>query len=232
MELLYWGDTGWGDEILMGAVITIALAIASFILGLFIGLGIALAKLNGNLFVQKAMDTYTTCIRGVPELLVIYLLFFGGSSAIMGVASTFGYTRYIELPPFIIGTIAIGMISGAYSSEVFRGAINAIHKGQYESSYALGLDEKHTFNKIVLPQALRLAIPGLGNIWQLTLKDTALVSVTGLVELMRISRVATNSEREPFLFFIIAAFVFLVLTAVSTKVQTLIESFYNKGQRL
>ena len=230
MELLYWGDKGWGDEILIGALITIALAICSFILGLVIGLAIALAKTDGNAITRKCMDIYTTIIRGVPEIIIIYLLFFGSSSAIMTISSVFGYGGYIEFPPFAIGTIAIGMISGAYSSEVFRGAIKSIHKGQYESAYALGMCQERTFKYIILPQALRHAIPGLGNIWQLTLKDTALISVTGLAELMRVSRLATNSEREPFLFFITAACVFLVLTALSTKVQFYIEAYYNRGQ--
>ncbi len=229
MELLHWGDTGWGDEIVWGALITITLAISSFIFGLALGLAIALIKIKGNIWSKKVLNTYTTIVRGVPELLVIYLLFFGGSSAIMSVASIFGYTGYIELSPFMVGTLAIGAISGAYSSEVFRGAIKAVHKGQFESAYALGLSEQYTFKKIILPQALRHAIPALGNIWQLTLKDTALVSVTGLAEIMRISRMATNSEREPFLFFVVAAIMFLILTALSTKIQTIIEVYYNKG---
>ena len=119
----------------------------------------------------------------MPELLVIYLFFFGGSGAVMFVASIFGYNEYIEINAFVTGSLAIGMISGAYSTEVFRGAIQSIDQGQFEACKVLGLKKKIYFLNVILPQMLRLAIPNLSNVWQLTLKDTALISVTGLVEL-------------------------------------------------
>jgi len=118
----------------------------------------------------------------VPELLVIYLLFFGGSGAVMYVASIFGYNKYIEINAFLTGSFAIGIISGAYSTEVFRGAIQSIDKGQFEASKVLGLKKPIHFFKVIMPQMLRLAIPNLSNVWQITLKDTSLISVTGLVE--------------------------------------------------
>ncbi|MGB1360982.1 MAG: ABC transporter permease [Alphaproteobacteria bacterium] len=229
MELLSWGNTGWGDEIFFASLVTIALAICSFAFGTFLGLYIAIGKLTSNKYVAKSLDAYTTIVRGVPELLIVYLLFFGGENAITQVARVFGYNGFINLPPFMIGVLAIGFISAGYSAEVFRGAIQSIKKGQIEAGLSLNLDEKTIFNKIILPQAVRVAIPALGNIWQLTLKDTALISVTGLAEIMRISRIATNSEREPFIFFITAAIIFLILTSVSTNIQKYIETKFNKG---
>jgi octopine/nopaline transport system permease protein len=229
MELLYWGNNGWGDEIFFASLVTIALAVCSYALGLVLGLYIAMGKLYSNKIVKISLDGYTTVVRGIPELLVIYLLFFGGENIITQIASVFGYDGFINLPPFLIGVLAIGFISASYSAEVFRGSIKSVHKGQMEAGLSLCLSKDKIFDKITLPQAIRIAIPSLGNIWQLTLKDTALISVTGLAEIMRISRVATNSEREPFLFFIVAACIFLFLTSVSTKIQKIIEKKYNRS---
>jgi len=229
MELLYWGNNGWGDEIFFASLITISLAVCSYGLGLILGLYIAIGKLYSNKIVKILLDGYTTVLRGIPELLVIYLLFFGGENIITQVASIFGYSGFINLPPFLIGVLAIGFISASYSAEVFRGSIQSVHKGQIEAGLSLCLNKNKIFNKVILPQAIRVAIPSLGNIWQLTLKDTALISVTGLAEIMRISRVATNSEREPFIFFIAAACIFLVLTSISTKIQIKIEKKYNES---
>ena len=125
-------------------------------------------------------DVYTTIVRGIPELLVIYLLFFGGSNAIMSVAKLFGYYGYIELDAFVIGSVAVGAISGAYSTEVMRGAFLAIPRGQIDAAKSVGMNKLVIFTRILIPQVLRYALPGLGNVWQLTLKDTALIMVTGL----------------------------------------------------
>ena len=165
----------------------------------------------------------------MPELLVIYLFFFGGSSAIMFVASIFGYNDYIEINAFFTGAFSIGIISGAYSTEVFRGAIQSIDKGQFEASNVLGFNKVLRFYKIILPQMLRLSIPNLSNVWQITLKDTALISVTGLVEIMRQSYIAAGSTRDPLLFYTVAAILYLILTFLSMKIINRLEIKYNKG---
>ena len=126
LEAISFGDAGWGDEMLMGAFWTVAVSISSILLGLVIGIIFAGFKLSSIRVLNLIAEFYTTIIRGVPELLVIYLLFFGGGSAVMYIAKIFGYFGYIELQPFVIGTLAVGAISGAYSTEVIRGAVNAI----------------------------------------------------------------------------------------------------------
>ena len=180
MELLAFGDTGWGDELFRATLMTIAVSITAMIIGFLFALIFTPLKLSKNKFLNFIANSYTTIIRGVPELLVIYLFFFGGTGAVMFVASIFGYNEYIEINAFITGAFAIGIISGAYSTEVFRGAIQSIDKGQFEAANVLGLNKFGKFFKIILPQTLRLAIPNLSNVWQITLKDTSLISVTGL----------------------------------------------------
>jgi len=160
---------------------------------------------------------------------VIYLFFFGGSGAIMFVASMFGYNEYIEINAFITGSFSIGVISGAYSTEVFRGAIQSIDKGQFEACKVLGLRKYVYFFKVIMPQMLRLAIPNLSNVWQITLKDTSLISVTGLVEIMRQSYIAAGSTRDPLFFYSFAALLYLVLTFFSMKILNKLEKNYNRG---
>ena len=229
LEVIQFGDAGWGDEILFGALVTLTVAILSYALGIAIGFLGAWAKLGPSAVIRAAAEVYTTVIRGVPELLVIYLFFFGMDPAIQFVASAFGYTGEIRVNAFTVGVLTIGLISGAYSTEVIRGAILAVPAGQIEAARAFGMHRALTFRRIMLPQLLRLALPGLGNIWQLILKDTALISVTGLAELMRVSSVAARSTREPFVFYVIAAILFLVMTTFSTIAFERAERRFGRG---
>ena len=229
MELLAFGDTGWGDELFYATLMTIAVAITAMFIGFLFALIFTPLKLSKNKFLNLIANSYTTVIRGVPELLVIYLFFFGGSAAVMFVASIFGYGEYIEINAFITGAFSIGIISGAYSTEVFRGALQSIDKGQFEAANVLGLGKFGKFFKIILPQTLRLAIPNLSNVWQITLKDTSLISVTGLVEIMRQSYVAAGSTRDPLFFYSFAAVLYLILTFLSMKLINRLEVKYSKG---
>ena len=147
----------------------------------------------------------------------------------MYVASIFGYFEYIEINAFITGSVAIGIISGAYSTEVFRGAIQSIDNGQFEACKVLGLNKYIYFLKVIMPQILRLAIPNLSNVWQITLKDTSLISVTGLVEIMRQSYIAAGSTRDPLFFYSFAAVLYLMLTFLSMKLINRLEVKYNRG---
>ena len=147
----------------------------------------------------------------------------------MFVAKIFGYDGYIEINAFITGAFSIGIISGAYSTEVFRGAIQSIDKGQFEACKVLGLNKYIYSFKIVIPQMLRLAIPNLNNVWQITLKDTSLISVTGLVEIMRQSYIAAGSTRDPLFFYSFAALLYLILTFFSMKIFNKLEKNYNRG---
>ena len=229
MELLSFGKTGWGDELLIATMMTIAVSITAMIIGFLFALIFTPLKLSKSKFLNLIGNSYTTVIRGVPELLVIYLFFFGGSGAVMYVASIFGYNEYIEINAFVTGSFAIGIISGAYSTEVFRGAIQSIDKGQFEASKVLGLKKPVHFFKVIMPQMLRLAIPNLSNVWQITLKDTSLISVTGLVEIMRQSYIAAGSTRDPLFFYSFAAVLYLLLTYFSMKLINKLEVRYSRG---
>jgi len=229
MELLAFGKTGWGDELFFATLMTIAVSITAMIIGFLFALIFTPLKLSKKKYLNLISNSYTTVIRGVPELLVIYLFFFGGSGAIMYVASIFGYNDYIEINAFLTGSISIGIISGAYSTEVFRGAIQSIDKGQFEATKVLGISKFAQFYKIILPQMLRLAIPNLSNVWQITLKDTSLISVTGLVEIMRQSYIAAGSTRDPLFFYSFAAVLYLLLTYFSMKIINRLEVKYSKG---
>ena len=227
MELLIFGDKGWGDELFYATLMTISVAITAFLIGFFFAFIFVPVKLSKNKILKFIGNTYTTVFRGVPELLIIYLFFFGGSGAVMYVAKIFGYNEYIEINAFLTGALSIGLISGAYSTEVFRGAILSIGSGQFEGAKSLGLKKITYFIYVILPQVLRLAIPNLGNVWQITLKDTALISVTGLVEIMRQSYIAAGSTRNPLFFYIFAAVIYLILTTFSLKFFNKLERKYN-----
>jgi octopine/nopaline transport system permease protein len=229
MDLLSFGKTGWGDELFYATLMTIAVAISAMVIGVLFSAIFTPLKLSNNRLLNFIANSYTTVIRGVPELLVIYLFFFGGSGAIMYVASIFGYFEYIEINAFITGSVAIGIISGAYSTEVFRGAIQSIDKGQFEACKVLGLKKYIYFLKVIMPQMLRLAIPNLSNVWQITLKDTSLISVTGLVEIMRQSYIAAGSTRDPLFFYSFAAVLYLMLTFLSMKLINRLEVKYSRG---
>ncbi|HEV2506969.1 MAG TPA: ABC transporter permease subunit [Mesorhizobium sp.] len=217
LDLLAFGPTGWGDELAYGAAMTLVIAVLGFAGGLVVGLPIAAARLSPNILLRTVSGIYVTVVRGVPELLVIYLLFFGGGQFYRHIADAMGYSGAVAADAFSAGVLAIVLICAAYSAEVFRGAFQAIPKGQIEAANAFGMRRSTLFLRIKLPQMLRYALPSIANVWQLVLKDTALISVTGLVELMRTIDVAAGSTRSPFLFYMVAIVIFLFFTSVSNK---------------
>jgi octopine/nopaline transport system permease protein len=218
LELIGFGSTGWGALLLLAALMTLCVTATALAIGAVLGAVIAAAKLSGSVILAALGNLYTTVFRGVPELLIIYLIYFGGSSAVTSIGKAMGYEGFFGLPSFLAGALAVGIISGAYQAEVFRGAFQAIAKGELEAASAVGMPRSLRFRRIVIPQVLRLAIPGLGNVWQLSLKDSALISVTGLAELMRTSQVAAGSTRQYFLFFIVGGVLYLILTSLSDRV--------------
>ena len=230
-SLLVYGDTGWGDEMLVGGLMTIAIATCSFLLGIVFAVAAAAAKLSQSIFFRGLAAIYTTVIRGIPELLIIYLVFFGAGQLMRSVATLFGYTEYFDLPIFVTGMICIGASSGAYSTEVIRGAVLAIPRGQLEAGKAIGMDKWLMFWRILVPQAARFALPGLGNIWQVTLKETALTSVIGLPDVMRKASEASGSTKEPFTFYFTALVIFYVITKISGRGFIYAERQANKGVR-
>ncbi|MDF1792547.1 MAG: ABC transporter permease [Thalassobaculaceae bacterium] len=231
MSLLAWGDSGWGDEMIRGAGWTLLVAVIAFALGIVVGIAGAAVKLSQVPFVPLLGDVYTTLVRGVPDLITIYIIFFGGGQAAMAVARLFGHTGYIEFDALTTGVLALGFISGAYATEVIRGAVMAVPKGQIEAAKACGMNRRTMFRRILVPQVARYALPGLGNVWQLTLKDTSLISVVGLTEIMRQAFVASGSTKQPIVFFVSAAVLYLALTSLSNKVFDRVEIVANRGVR-
>jgi octopine/nopaline transport system permease protein len=215
-ELMGFGPNGWGAALLIATGVTLAVASCGFLVGALIGTLVAWAKLSHSLVARALADGYTTVLRGIPDLLVIYLFYFGGSAALGAIAALFGHEGFIGVPAFATGSIAIGVVSGAYQAEVFRGAYQTLAKGELEAARSVGMHRWLMFRRIIAPQVLRYAIPGMGNVWQLILKESALISVTGLVELLRQSQIGAGSTRRPFDFYVTAAALYLVITWVST----------------
>lgn len=222
---------GWALSMLKAAAMTAAVAICGFLAGAIVGALGALAKLRGGPVVRGLADGYTTVLRGIPDLLVIYLFYFGSSAVLTPLGKLFGATGFISLPGFLAGALAIGVVSGAYQTEVFRGAYLAIPKGELEAADAAGMPPFLKFRRIIAPLALRFAIPGIGNVWQLVLKETALISVTGLVEILRQAQIGAGSTRQPFLFFVVAACLYMVISAISTWGFGTAERHFTRGLR-
>jgi His/Glu/Gln/Arg/opine family amino acid ABC transporter permease subunit len=229
LELFVWGDTGWGDELFFGAIVTIQVAFLSYALGLILGLIGAAARLSRHRFVSLVALGYSIVFRGLPELLVISLIYFGGSLAIRAVLSPFGFRGFIEFNPFVSGVLALGLVMSAYVAELFRGAILAVPQGQSDAAHALGLKRLQVFFLVVMPQAFRISLPGLANLWMTILKNTALVSVIGLVDMVRAAYFGASSTRYPMPFFTAVALGYLVLTYVSQLVLTRLEAYANRG---
>ncbi|MHA6642359.1 ABC transporter permease [Mesorhizobium sp. A623] len=214
--LLSWGPQGWLDDIGYGVFVTVSLALATLPLGLAIGFLAALAKQSKEPSLRLAGDIYTTIFRGLPELLTLFVVFYGAQIGIQKVVHLFAPDANIEVNSFISGMIALGAVFSAYASEVFLSAFRAIPKGQYEGGHAIGLSGSQTMRLVVLPQLIRIALPGLANLWLILLKDTALVSAIGLTDILRQAGVAARVTKHAFLFFGVAALIYLLLAIVSS----------------
>lgn len=231
LELLQYGDAGWGDEILFGALRTLELAFGAVILGLALGLVLALAQLSNSRPARLAADTFTTVLRGLPELLTLFIIYHGTSIALAELIEGLGLKGRIEINPYTAATIALGVVFASFASEVFRGAYLAVPKGQIEAGLACGMTRGQVFRRIRMPQLWRYALPGLGNLWLVLLKDTALASVIAFDELMREARVAAETTGQPFLFFVAAAIIYLIFTALSNVVLARAEKHAARGVR-
>ncbi|MER9950426.1 ABC transporter permease [Mesorhizobium sp. M0047] len=214
--LLSWGPDGWLDDIAYGALITVALALATLPIGLTIGFFIALAKQSEESSLRLAANIYTTVFRGLPELVTLFLFFFGMPILLQHLVRYFRPDATIDVNSFVAGMIVLALIFSSYASEVFLSAFRAIPKGQYEGGYAIGLSNWLTMRKVIVPQLLRIAFPGLENCWLSLLKDTSLVSVVGLAETLRNASIAARVTKHAFLFFGVASLVFLGLAVVSS----------------
>ncbi len=219
---------GFGPALAAGTLMTIKLALSALSLGLVLGLLGALAKTSPYKPLRWLGGSYSTLVRGVPELLWVFLIYFGTVGLMHTIGEMLGRPN-LELSAFAAGTIALGICFGSYATEVFRGAILAIPKGHREAGLALGMGKPRIFWRLILPQMWRIALPGLGNLFMILMKDTALVSVIGLEEIMRRSQIAVTSSKEPFLFYMVAAFIYLGLTILAMIGMYFLEKRASRG---
>ena len=224
---------GYGPSILGGALLTAEVAILSLILALLLGLLGGLAKISPNPILRGIATTYTTLIRGVPDLVLMMLIFFGGQM-MMNNLSDWLYTEFevdvfFNVNEFTAGVITIGFIFGAYMAETFRGAFQSVEPGQIEAGKAYGMTPWQIFSRIMFPQMMRHALPGIGNNWLVLLKTTALVSVIGLADMVRLASEAAKATHQPFLFLIPVILGFLLMTALSEWGLKMLERKYSAG---
>jgi arginine/ornithine transport system permease protein len=219
---------GYLPAILGGLWVTLSVAALSLGTACLFGLVGAAAKLSRSRLARALAEVYTTLIRGLPELVLMLLIFYGGQIALNHLAETQGW-GYIDVPPFAAGVLTIGFIFGAYLTETFRGAILAIPKGQSEAALAFGMSKLRVWRRIVLPQMVRHAIPGFANNWLVMVKATALVSIIGLDDMVHRANLASAATREPFTFFCAIALIYLAITTVSIFALARIEKRFSLG---
>jgi arginine/ornithine transport system permease protein len=220
---------GYGPSILQGTLLTIELCLASLAISMVLGIITALAKLSRVRAAHFIANAYTTIIRGIPDLVLMLLLFYGGQVFINRVGPMLGYDAYIDINPFMAGVSTIGFIFGAYMAETFRGAILAVPGGQMEAGYAYGMTRFQVFIRILMPQMVRHAIPGFGNNWLVLMKTTALVSIIGLKDMVRMAGLAAGATRMPFTFYLVVAMIYLILTSVSILILNRLNKRYSVG---
>lgn len=219
---------GFGPALAAGALMTVQLALSALCLGLILGLLGALAKTSPYKPLQWLGSTYSTLVRGIPELLWVLLIYFGTVNGMRALGKLFDIPD-LALSAFAAGVIALGICFGAYATEVFRGAILAIPKGHREAGLALGMSRSRILFKLVLPQMWRIALPGLGNLFMILMKDTALVSVIGLEEIMRHAQIAVGFTKQAFTFYMVAAFMYLGLTVLAMAGMYFLEKRAGRG---
>jgi arginine/ornithine transport system permease protein len=222
---------GYGPSILEGTLLTLEVSLVSLLVAMFLGMFGALATLSRSRLLQSVAKVYTTLIRGIPDLVLMLLVFFGGQVFINQIGPLVGYDEYIDINPFIAGVSTIGFIFGAYMTETFRGAILAVNRGQIEAGSAYGMSSFMVFRRITMPQMVRHALPGFGNNWLVMIKTTALVSIIGLDDMVRKASLAAGATRKPFTFYLVVAFNYLIITSISIYILKYLEKRYSVGVR-
>lgn len=216
--------------ILKGMLLTVEVALLSLLIAILLGMIGALAKLSKSRIAQGIASVYTTVIRGIPDLVMMVLIFFGGQILVNDIGEKLGFD-YIDVSPFAAGVLTIGFIFGAYMTESFRGGIMAVSRGEIEAGHAFGMTPLKVFLRITLPAMVRHALPGFGNNWLVLAKTTALVSVIGLQDMVFNAGLAGGSTRQPFTFYCVVAFLFLIITGISDVGLRWLDKRYSVGVR-
>lgn len=232
VELFSYGPLGWGDEILSGLWVTMRLALVTLPVGLLLGFAVAALSLSRNPLLRAAGAGYTTLMRGLPEILTLFIVYNGlGLVLNQLVARLAPSAGQVEFPPFAAGVIALALVFAAFAAEVLRGAFQAVPEGQIMAGRAIGMSARKIFWRIKLPLLWRYALPGMGNLWLNLLKDTALVSVIALDDLMRATKVAVGVTKQPFTFYLVACLIYWLMCVVSELVLARLERRANRGLR-
>lgn len=226
--LLAYSPPGWGGVLLAGLGNTLLIAIGGYMLGLLLGIFGAMGKLYGGPVTRDLLEVYTTVVRGVPELVLILILYYAGTELLNNVMTMLGYSS-VDISGLVAGIAVIGLVQGAYSTEVIRGAIRSIAPGQIEAARAFGMSPFKVLFRVTLPAMLPFAIPGLSNLWLIATKDTALLAVVGFTELTLATRQAAGSTKAYMLFFCTAGAMYLAITLISTAVIKAIEKRSRRG---
>lgn len=217
--------------ILQGSALTVGVSLSALGVAIVLGLLGAAAKLSGRPVLVGLATGYTTIIRGIPELVLMLLVFYGGTIGLNSLIEALGSEDFVDIDPFLAGVLTIGFIYGAYMTETFRGAIMAIPKGQMEAAWAFGMSRHQTFIRITAPQMVRYALPGFTNNWLVLIKATALVSLIGLQEMTYLAKQASAATRSPFEFFLFTAALFLIYTSVSLWALRKLNERYSLGTK-
>ena len=222
---------GYGASLLQGAALTLAVALGALALALVLGLAGAVAKLSGSAFWRRAATVYTTVIRGVPDLVLMMLIFYGGQIALNAALEAIG-RESVDIDPFAAGVATLGFIFGAYFTETFRGAIQAVPPGQVEAGRAFGMSGWLVFRRITAPQMLRFALPSFTNNWLVLVKSTALVSLIGLNDMLQKAQQAAGATRQPFTFYLAVGALYLAVTTVSVIALRALEQRVSRGTKV
>ncbi|MEH7827320.1 ABC transporter permease subunit [Gemmobacter sp. JM10B15] len=228
-ELLAYSPPGWGGNLLAGLVNSVMIAVGAFALGLGIGTAGAFGKLYGGPVTRDLLAVYTTVVRAVPELVLILILYYAVTDAVNQTLVAMGYAR-IQISGLAAGIAVLGVVQGAYATEVLRGAIQSVPAGQIEAARAMGMSPGLLARRVTLPLMLSNALPGLGNLWLVATKDTALLAVVGFAELTQVTRQAAGTTKAYFTFFMAAGLLYLILSIGSGWLFALMERRARRGQ--
>jgi His/Glu/Gln/Arg/opine family amino acid ABC transporter permease subunit len=227
MSLLSFDDTGYGDELLIGASVTVKLAVYSFAFAFFLGLLLSFLPMSRNVVAKWSWKILASTMMGVPSILVVFFIYYNASLVL---EQAFGTSP--EITPFVAGVAGLAIVYSVYVGEAIRGAVINTDRGQFDAARALGMRSWMMWFYVILPQVFRLALPGLTNIWMVVLKDTALISLIGLSDLVRVADVAAAVTKQPFIFYLFVGFAYIVFSTATMFIARQLEKRVNRGQPL